>query len=150
MIDKILKMSNKKIQLPAPENIQLYTWYTFNINPADVGSKNGLKVRIKSLRTLITELCTLDISYKCCPELSASGKLHVHGTIKFHSNMGVILFYANVYENSHKFSMEIDTIEDTEKWDDYVTKQMTKMKPTCKYLGVKYVIKFSSSIYDEL
>lgn len=121
-------------ELIAPENVELNTAYTFNLSHSE-NSGNILK-DWKTYDTLCTEsfYVNLGIEYELFFELSAHGRLHLHGIILFRNPMGIAMFYQQIYNVLKVCRVEIDTINDHIKWKEYLTKQRHIMKP---YLNSK-------------
>lgn len=133
---------NNACDLIAPENIVLGETYTFNLSHSE-NSGNILK-DYKTYETLCTEsfYVNLGIKYELFFELSARGRLHMHGVIVFVSTTGIARFYQNLYNVLKVCRVEIDTIGDNKIWKDYLTKQRHIMKPYLNELKLQY--KFSN------
>lgn len=122
--------------LPSPEEIDLNTWYTLNLNPNDALQSFGknAKHRIDNLHgKMRTELATHIApycDYELQMEFSSKGRLHYHGKIRFKEYSlddediyrNVRLFYLNgMFHIMAYSSICIEPIKD-DKWIDYVTK----------------------------
>lgn len=135
------------INLPPPELIKLDTSYTISINPNPTiyNKHDSLILKIQALRALVLDIFNdTEITYILLPEQSKVGKLHAHGTMKFRLLKSIALFYNNIYNKQHLFTMEVDTLTDEDIWNTYVTKNQHILKPFCKENLIHYTIK---SIY---
>jgi hypothetical protein len=123
--------------LPAPEEIELGKWYTFNLNPIDNLQSYGKNAMFRmntvhhkmtvELATFIAPYC----DYKLQQEFSCKGRLHYHGRIRFKAYnddeedtyRNVRLFYLTGMQHIQAYSsMCIEPITDEEGWDEYVEK----------------------------
>ncbi len=65
------------------------------------------------------------------PELSPTGRLHYHGTVRFKTIKQIVDWYFL----RHKIggvNISLDLIKDKDVWDKYIRKQHSYMKPHCK------------------
>lgn len=122
MFDK--NKSNPKHSLVSPEEVNPTLMYTFTISPREqyTHSKDlTLKKHLKNILKIINKLGThKDYQFKLYPELSSTGRLHYHGTIKITNPFN---FYLNLQKVIDDCTMEIDSIQDMETWAKYITKQ---------------------------
>lgn len=113
-----------KHQLIAPEEVNPSCTYTFTVSPREqyTHSKDlTLEKHLKQILTIINKLGTnKDYYFQLYPELSSTGRLHYHGTIKISNPFN---FYLNVQKVIDDCTMEIDTIEDPDIWKQYQLKQ---------------------------
>lgn len=124
-------------ELPSPEEIDLDTWYTFNLNPIDSLQTFGKNVvqRMNNIHHKMTVELATYISpycdYKLQQEFSCKGRLHYHGYIRFKEYTldeddiyyNVRMFYLVAMQHIQALSsMCILPITDPEVWDKYVTK----------------------------
>lgn len=122
------------------KNVPFYQknkWYSITINPNDKYQFHGTDDRIKRFRDFMYEqflqLDAYKINYRFNMELSeprsmppghSGPRLHVHGKIQFTSNYSINRFLTLfLYKVSRFASIDIDTIEHPEIWDDYCKKQ---------------------------
>lgn len=131
---------NNACELIAPENIELNTPYTFNLSHSE-NTGNILK-DYKTYETLCTEsfYVNLGIEYELFFELSARGRLHLHGNIVFRTVIGIARFYQQIFNVLKVCRVEIDTIEDPFKWREYLCKQQCIMKPYLNGMKLKYCL----------
>lgn len=112
------------------------TYYSVTINPEDKFQYMGTADRFKRFRSLMYELfislSAQHISYKFRIELSeprtnkfGSGpRYHVHGWILFKSNHSIWQFLDNTFYRWTRIGhVDIDSIEDLDKWEKYMSKQ---------------------------
>lgn len=129
------------------------TTHTFTISPADrvqyFGSPCRLRQVTDRLRILLQNTIQNDgYEYELYPEITQpsifqdeySGRVHFHGYIKL-SDQQKAMFYLNHSKPLSKDNrIEIDSIEDIDKWNKYVTKQRDTMYPICDQYHTPYVI----------
>lgn len=138
-------MSFKKTPIIEPEKIKLNTEYTFTISPDDSmqywQEPNTLQRESKFYEQWTTFLFKHVMpyaEYKLNVEISRSGRLHMHGVIKFLSIKDFFLY--SIYKLMNRAQIEIDTIEDMETWTIYMHKQ-NQMFP--KKIEYKKVLKMN-------
>lgn len=103
--------------------------YAFTANPCDdyqYFEKDEMEARIKSVQLYLQSYfikCNAVIG--AWGEVSSKGRLHIHGTIKFHSQKHIYAFFVeDIHRMLRKCTMEIDTISDENVWSTYCRKQM--------------------------
>lgn len=116
----------------APEDILLNTMYTFTISWSDHYQYWGENLRIdKNYLASAKLLHDIKPEFFLNMEVSKNGRLHWHGYILFKDYDSVRDFYVNsLYKIEMKAIMEIDTITDIQKWEDYIVKQTKFMNKT--------------------
>lgn len=102
--------------------------YTFTISPNDdyqyFDKEDRLHKFISYWRRYFCTKMYSNIAVLLHIELSPAGRLHAHGRISFNNMRTITLFYLNnINMLLDRAQVEIDTIEDEEKWDNYCTKQ---------------------------
>lgn len=104
-----------------PENIQFGKSYSFTLNLKDECEtiKDEYNHYLYIISLLLKPYCEFQLHF----ELSCIGKLHLHGTVIFHDYENIFKFYYKFGKLKHRFSCEMDTIEDVLVWDKYCTKQ---------------------------
>lgn len=123
---------NSKYKFIKPEDVKLDTMYSLSINPeqqhfAETKRVDEMKCH---LQELVNGLSGLVDGYMEC---SSGGRLHFHGTILFKSLDGLEHFYLfDVPSIKHLATVEMDTIEDMDKWDEYCEKN--KRFTFCKHI----------------
>lgn len=105
----------------APENIELGMPYAYSLNLKD--ECETLKEEYQHYLYIISLMLKPYAEFNLFFELSCIGKLHVHGQIIFHNYQDIGLFYFKFGKLKHRFSCELDTIENLSVWQDYCTKQ---------------------------
>lgn len=135
--------THDKHSAPSPESIELNTLYSFTISPSDIilNKTKELQDKITTFRDLIYEnFAVYGVTYKLIPELSKTGRLHCHGSIKFVNNVGIALFYNSLFNIKHLITYEMDIVNDKDKWNNYCIKNSHIMQEFCKYNKIKYTI----------
>lgn len=133
--------SKNKHNALSPDKLQLATAYTFTISPCDTvyRNKEQLKDKIMILRQLLYDNFNLfGVKYRLFPELSKTGRLHAHGTIKFNDYVGIALLYNTLYNVRDIVTYELDTINDPALWSEYIIKNKSNMKAYCKHVKCAY------------
>lgn len=112
--------------------------YSITLNPQDKFQYLGQANRLEKFRDMINELFLcwpeLGIDYVLHIELSeprgnmihqSSGpRLHIHGTFKLRTNKAVFNFLIKeIYSLLRIGNLDIDTINDFDKWNTYCLKQ---------------------------
>lgn len=111
---------NNRWKIMSPEDAEENIDYSFtiNIDPDLIRKYSNLTNQyyqyLNKLKLL--KYCTYEIFF----EISKLGKLHAHGKIKITNTMK--FYFYDVKKLMDSFSFEIDTINDIEKWDEYVLK----------------------------
>jgi len=102
-------------------------YYSITMNPVDELQCFFSASRVKDFKSaMLKQLHGLhkfnDIIFHI--EVSGKGRLHLHGIFNFTTPAQVIDFYVNdIVKYQNKFSYEIDTIDDIDKWTKYMGKQ---------------------------
>lgn len=104
-----------------PENIKLGEAYSFTLNLKD--ECDTIKDEYNHYLYIIYLLIKPYSEFNLLFELSCIGKLHCHGEIIFHDYKDLGMFYFKFGKLKHRFSCEMDTIEDPTKWKAYCSKQ---------------------------
>lgn len=114
-------------QIIAPQDIQLEIEYSITVSPADTFQfwnqidSERIKKATNHMQYIIRR--TPNIHYKLHLDVSRTGRIHWHGTIKFISVQAIREFYLEIIHRlleDHK--IEIDTIKDAKVWHEYCTK----------------------------
>lgn len=71
-------------------------------------------------------------------ERSSTGRPHAHGVIRFHSYDDIYKLYKYMNDNYLNIQVEIDTIDDMQKWKAYMTKQHMYKACFAKDIGSWY------------
>jgi len=115
--------------------------YSITLNPIDKYQYLGNPDRYNKFRTMVYhEISKLRQSINLWIEISephqmilqgkSGPRLHMHGTIKFISEFNIVDFLVNgIYKLTRWTSVDIDTIEDSDIWHAYCTKQSILPKP---------------------
>lgn len=121
-------MSFKKSPIIEPEKIRCNTDYTFTISPEDSmqywqepNSLQREKKFYEQWTVFLKKHVAAYADYKLHVEISRSGRLHMHGVIKFLSIKDFFLYSIQKLQN--RAQIEIDSIEDMDVWTKYITKQ---------------------------
>lgn len=131
---------DSRISLPRIEDMVIGTQYSFSIN-ANYPTGSIINNCNYYRRKLIPSIHWLDINYVLYGDLSPKGKIHYHGLIQFKTKESIFHFYREI-NKIQDIAVEVDTIEDRQKWINYI-------KKTKKYRDLFegfYKIKFSSVI----
>lgn len=140
-----VKVFGKKLHSAiAPEDIKLNDKYSFSINPKECiyNKKESLKDKILVLRDLISNFKLPGISLKMVMEMSSIGKLHAHGMVIFEDNIGIAMFYNELFNIRNITGYELDTISGPETWNNYCIKGTSYMMSYSKAEKVKHYLKF--------
>ncbi len=103
------------------EEVEVNTMYTLTLSKK-VAYSTSYKSKINQYLYFIRKYIQPYMIYELVPELSSVGRLHYHGICIFRKKRDIWLFYSNIYGVSD-CAIEIDTIDDLNKWLTYVTKQ---------------------------
>lgn len=130
------------------------TPYSITINPCDKFQYHNRPDRIKRVNGLIYEaLLSYDtfnvLEFSEPRGMSVKGKtgprLHTHGILYFKKLKDLKRFMAHGYYNILRFaSLDIDTIDDLEKWFAYMNKQnilSVKERYITRYISYKMFLK---------
>lgn len=132
-------------QLPAPEEVAIDTLYAFSLSPQCGPASNLLGgFQLRSFKNYQVELWAKLDKLKYCQvnavhELSRLARWHMHGYIMIDKIIEFYLFDLPILKDIGTF--EIDTIADEVKWETYVYKQMTLLKPFCDANRMEYQYK---------
>lgn len=102
-------------------------YYSITLNPVDELQSYYSLNRVKDFKdAMLKQLHGMskfnDIHLHI--EVSGKGRLHLHGVFNFNSWTDIMNFYVNdIMRYQNKFSYEIDTIDDIDKWVKYMSKQ---------------------------
>lgn len=119
------KMDNMKV-LPI-EKVQVGTLYTITVAPSNDHQKWDESERVREFtkyyKTYVFKQL-LPNSFAVMIEISSTGRLHFHGSIKFVSDKEILKFYTYTIHNLLRGNqIEIDTIADLSAWETYCNKQ---------------------------
>lgn len=121
------KRNFAKQNIIAPENWELDTYYSITLNPCDDYqywseiSDERIKKSKNHMKYLIRRYCNIHMDLYL--EISRTGRLHWHGTIKIsHINHVREFYLVVIHELMTKHHVDVDTIEDMDKWIEYCTK----------------------------
>lgn len=130
MTEKTPKKSSFKRDIVDIEFIVPKEKYTFTYCPVDSRQYFNAGVnRERYFKKHMSELFSTDqyvgIHIWCRPEVSRSGRLHLHGTIEFTDKDCIKRFYINIIHDLLEYAkVEIDTIGDMKDWHNYLNKQI--------------------------
>lgn len=110
-----------RINLLPPEEIIPGEKYAFTVNLADTYKDKDQYVM--AYRWFLQKYVKPNARFTMHFELSKMGRLHMHGYIIFKDGKSIAQFYFNLNDMQQKCSMEIDTISDAKKWQEYCIKQ---------------------------
>lgn len=118
-----------KKSIISPEEVSTDGWYTFNLNPSEQYEFEGSPIsrwnkcyqNIQGLISRFVDCATIEGNL----EISRSGRVHMHGYIKYKKIADFYLILPMVSRFAH---IEIDTIDDINIWDKYVTKSEDVLK----------------------
>lgn len=122
-----------KQNILSPEVIIAKTLYSITLNPSNdrqgwnscKTSKERIEWVSACMQILMAKIPNIQLDLYM--EVSRTGRLHFHGTISFNSNDEIRLFFVEYIQSwLQLMHIDIDTIEDPEKWYTYCTK--------CKHL----------------
>lgn len=134
---------NPKDKMLSPEAIEVGTIYSFTVNPNDKRQYWELMDRVEKL-THFMELQLIDIPnvhIMLHMEISRTGRLHFHGTIKFTTKECIKHFFLfKIYDWMKLHQLDMGVINDSKIWDDYCTKSKSilDVKITTKECMDKY------------
>lgn len=137
--------NNRPHKCPSPEDMpdELMA-FTFNPNFTPWDDK------IMDMATYSNELVEVFRQLKYCKiklyhEISCSGKWHLHGYIQIDNKMKFVLFDYKILQENGVF--EIDYINDSQIWKEYVYKQKELMLELLKDYKIPYAL---NTIDDKL
>lgn len=130
-------------QVLAPEKVNVHEWYTLSLNfDLDKLFKShgihSLSENWKRQAESIVEHFKFNKCTYLVPELSAYGRLHWHGIIKFNHMSHVGIFYGTMPRLLNISHVEVDTISDMKKWLEYCNKGVPYMKTLAKTYSMAY------------
>ncbi len=130
--------------LPKMEDYQANTLYAITINPRlqHPDSSKRLKDVVHEASFSYLHKIMLISDVKLYPEMSPTGRVHFHGTIKI-LKKNIFNFYSLIHKyigvKDPTFTLVIKQITDDE-WKTYITKQKDLIKPVCKEYNIPYPI----------
>lgn len=156
-------MNPKNSTIISPETVELNVDYAITFAPSDEYQYFGTPEREESLhgymKTFVLRI--VPALLKLQMEISRSGRLHYHGTIKFFTIAQVKTFFVSIINKLlKKFQIEIDTIKDPKIWQTYMYKSKsmfpngyietnkTFLKDLNKFNSVKYLDVLAPSVPD--
>lgn len=120
-------MTQFKQSILEPKLVKTDVEYTFTVNPNDKFQfwDDHLNDRISKSKShcnkLLRTYCSIKV--KLHMDVSRTGRIHWHGTVKFPSDEAIKTFYIKyIHEMLEEHQIEMDTINDIEYWNDYCTK----------------------------
>lgn len=116
-------LRNSKSPIISPEEVSTEGYYTFNLNPQKQSEYEGSPIArwnkvYKDIQQLISQFIE-SAEIEGYLEISRTGRIHMHGWIKFKN---IANFYLELPKVLKLATIEIDTIQDPHKWYDYCTK----------------------------
>ncbi len=119
---------------PIDNFYKLHTWYSFTLNPIDKHQFFGKVDRYMKFRNFVYENLFILANYEAFIELSeprgfsiqgySGPRLHIHGKLKFDTKSELAKFLLlSFYSLTRWTSVDIDTIDDSDWWYKYCTKQ---------------------------
>ncbi len=127
--------------LISPELVSPMTMYSLSINPS-FNLNNTLKTDAITLRRLLRQIANYSHAVYAVLELSKTGRLHAHGTITFLNKLSIIRFFRFI--RSQTYNIEMDTINDIQKWMAYIHKQQTYHQTFLEDLQCNPIYKYNS------
>lgn len=147
----IRKKQGLKYSCVKPETVSTDKCYSFSYNPEDQPSiERFYNIKLTTYTSFIQKYKEIFTSMKYCDiqaclEISQKGRLHWHGWIRIND---VVRFYLyDLKKLMHYGTYEIDVINDEEKWELYVVKQLDIMTEFCSKEGIEYCIN-NNTLYD--
>lgn len=127
------------------EDIVPETPYTFTFNPNDQRQFWEDQYRFKNFMTqlkkdfyFLKEVCRI----KGFVEISKGGRLHFHGCIRFKEVLDIFSFFLNKVHTLQRYgTYEIDTLQDSTKWNEYVAKQSRFYPKNVNYIDTEKLLK---------
>lgn len=115
-----------KISIISPEEIDLKTTYTFSVNLCDDfqhwSDADRVEKFVKSSKLLLKHIAGIT-KFQLRLEISRTGRLHWHGTIRFINYNAVRTFFVDkIIILMRRATVEIDTCQDPTVWDEYCSK----------------------------
>lgn len=113
-------------------------WYAMTINMKDLKGdlRKDYDNYIRLLRLHFGHIIGLTMIFH--PELSQTGRMHIHGIVKFNNKTIIPEFYIALHNLKTGAAYEFDTIENLDSWKEYMLKQRPYMKSALAHLGLKY------------
>lgn len=138
--------NNRPHKIPDPKLLKINTKYALSLNPSAkpiqyVEKNDTFKYNFRHYHnTILNKInkcnnCIIDI----IPELSSSGKYHYHGYITI-INLAYFMLM-DVCILRQYFAFEIDIINDSKVWEEYVNKGSHYMESFCISEKIPYKIK---------
>lgn len=128
--------SFNKNNILEPKLVEINKEYTFTLNPSDKYQywDNTMDDRIKKSVDHCNKILRTygSMKVKLHMDFSRTGRIHWHGTIRFPSTESIKIFYLKYFhELQEEHQIEMDTIEDIEKWNEYCTKLKHLVDEVC-------------------
>ncbi len=118
--------------------------YSFTINPSDAGQyfkattiqrfRQFTDYNFKHLNTILLDYCDITVY----PEISRQGRIHYHGYIRINDIFNFHLF--SLHRLKEVYIYEIDTIDKSTKWSEYIHKDKSVIEPALQALGLPYKV----------
>lgn len=132
---KFVKKDYRKQKTLPLEDLEPNTYYSFSINP-EMWKDTIIEQERENKRLL--KVFRQNGEYVLFPELSPQGKLHYHGLVMFDGYVNIMNVYLGL--RRLKCALEIDVVNDSDKWIEYITKQMD-YKESFEENGLDYPLK---------
>lgn len=137
-------LEHKMFKMVKFEQLDTNIDYAVTINPPDIREDCPLLVHLPmeslekgiDLSTNLIRKSFKSAKLKLYPELSPNGRLHYHGTLRVTDPFKFV--FIDCYYFKNLFNLEIDTISDSKVWEEYCTKQKTKMEPIITQMSYNY------------
>lgn len=118
----------------SPECIKIDTFYAYTIAPADnhqYWNAKSSEERLESFGTYwqaYIQVLTAEIT--CITEITALGRLHFHGTVRFKTQKNINDYFVNNVYQLHQHCRTMIVLIKDEGWDAYLSKgsHMIKLK----------------------
>lgn len=125
LLDIMTRADFAKQQILSPTDIVIAKDYTFTVNPSDkhqfFGNLDRIKEATKHINVFLR--CYPKVRIYLALDMSRTGRIHWHGTIMFPTTESIRMFYEQyVHSMLETHQIEMDTIADTDKWNEYIHK----------------------------
>lgn len=135
-----------KLQTVPPEDVNIAQQYTFSLSLdndtlCDKHKPKSFPQQYEIYISKLTALIQKNIVIVCYPEISKVGRLHVHGNITFQTPLAIAEFYLQLL--NYPFALEIDTMEDKDIWQQYISKSSHILRPLCQKYKLPYEIQIA-------
>lgn len=145
----------QKYNCLSPEDINCLEYYTFTLSPQEQPLQTNLgKMKLNCIYNWYHEKIIRSLNrlhyckYTLFTEISKSGRLHYHGTIKIEEI--AMFYYHDVPLLKHIGTYEIDTIKDHKIWKTYCLKQKGFMRDFCTKNDIEYVINTNGTLRSDI